>query len=170
VVSYSVLANNTLEKRAGTATIAGKSFTVFQDGLPDDLAPVVSITKPAGSGPFSDATGAIDVAGTVTDNGTVTLVTWATDRGASGVAVGTNNWSITQLPLSVGLNTITITAQDAAGNIGRRSIVVRSPPAAVVTTTVANLVLTGSLNSNVTCAGAFVSRALAAGVILTSAA
>jgi hypothetical protein len=58
------------------------------------------------------------VAGTVTDNGTVTLVTWATDRGASGVAIGTNNWSITQLPLSVGLNTITITAQDAAGNVG----------------------------------------------------
>lgn len=134
VASYSVLANNTLEKRAGTATIAGKSFTVFQDGLPDDLAPVVLITKPAGSGVFSDTTGAIDVSGTVTDNGTVTLVTWATDRGASGVAIGTNSWSITQLPLSVGLNTITITAQDAAGNIGRRSIVVRSTPAAVVTT------------------------------------
>ena len=41
-------------------------------------------------------------------------------------------------------------------------------PAAVVTATVANEVPTGSLNSSTTCVGAVVSRAFAAGVILTS--
>ncbi len=43
------------------------------------------------------------------------VVTWSSDRGGSGIAVGGRTWSVASLPLLPGLNSITTTATDASG-------------------------------------------------------
>jgi hypothetical protein len=42
-------------------------------------------------------------------------VTWSNDRGGSGTATGTTNWTISNIPLQPGVNNITVTATDAQG-------------------------------------------------------
>jgi hypothetical protein len=51
-------------------------------------------------------------------------VTWSSSIGQSGVASGTSNWSVEQVPLIVGTNRIVIRAVDGAGNAGWRSVTV----------------------------------------------
>jgi len=43
-------------------------------------------------------------------------VTWVNDRGGSGNALGTANWSAAGIPLRPGINNITVTATDNLGN------------------------------------------------------
>ena len=62
-------------------------------------------------------------------------VTWTTDQGGSGNAQGTGNWTISGISLSEGPNIITVSAIDAAGNIGTAQIQVTYtyiPPAETV--------------------------------------
>jgi hypothetical protein len=56
--------------------------------------------------------------GNASDNVGVTSVTWVNDRGGSGTASGTMSWGIPSVGLQVGTNVITVTARDAAGNVG----------------------------------------------------
>ena len=63
--------------------------------------------------------------GTATDNGSVTEVTWSSDRGHSGRATGPDSW-IAGVPIQRGQNTITISARDAAGNVSTKAVVVKS--------------------------------------------
>ena len=58
----------------------------------------------------------ITLAGTAADAGGIQSVTWANDRGGSGAAAGTTNWTAPDIPLQSGVNVITVTAQDASGN------------------------------------------------------
>ena len=56
------------------------------------------------------------LSGTASDNVGVTSVTWVNDRGGNGTATGTTTWQVTDLVLQPGVNVITVTAHDAAGN------------------------------------------------------
>jgi len=85
--------------------------------LADTTPPVVSVT-----GPDSVADPQVDLSGTASDETGVTEVTWANDRGGSGAAQGTSSWTITGIGLSVGVNVITISAADVAGNVGSSEI------------------------------------------------
>ena len=66
----------------------------------------------------------MSMGGTASDNVAVSQVRWASDRGASGIASGTTNWSVSGIPLSSGSNVITVTAFDAAGNQGTDALTV----------------------------------------------
>lgn len=85
----------------------------------DQQAPLVSIQSPTSSGAYSTEAASVTVAGTATDNVKVTRVDWRSSTGASGMAqlatTGTG-WSAANVPLQPGLNTLTVTARDAAGN------------------------------------------------------
>jgi len=60
-------------------------------------------------------------------------VSWVNDRGGSGLASGTANWSIGSVALQGGTNNVTVSARDAAGNIGTDVLsVTYTPPAAPV--------------------------------------
>ena len=127
--------NTSFNSRTGTATIAGKTFVVTQAGRIDSDAPVVEITDPTGS--LSNTSGVINIAGKATDNNSVSSVNWQSDRGATGTAVytpATGLWSATGVPLSPGVNLITVTARDSVGNIGRASIAIASTPDSVLVT------------------------------------
>jgi hypothetical protein len=56
----------------------------------------------------------LTVSGSVTGGSGNVQVTWASDRGASGVAAGSRNWSIPALALLPGNNILTVTAVDEA--------------------------------------------------------
>ncbi len=88
----------------------------------DTTAPSLIIQTP-GSSAVAATSGALIATGVASDNVAVTEVTWQTSTGGAGTAQGTANWRAT-IPLMVGVNTVTIRARDAAGNVGTRSMVV----------------------------------------------
>lgn len=89
--------------------------------------PTVEITVPAPRNSYSTYQPFVTLGGTAIDDGTVTEVTWSTDRRHSGRATGTENW-IAGIPLERGVNTITVRARDEEGNISSRTIVVQFAP------------------------------------------
>jgi hypothetical protein len=91
---------------------------------PDTTAPVVTVTGPTTGGAYSTSSSTITISGTGSDNVGVTAVSWATDRGSSGIASGTTNWMASSVPLQSGANVVTVTARDAAGNQGRATLTV----------------------------------------------
>jgi hypothetical protein len=46
----------------------------------------------------------------------LTQVSWSNNRGGSGTAAGTTNWSVSGIVLQPGANVITVTALDSSGN------------------------------------------------------
>lgn len=89
----------------------------------DTVAPSLQFTSPAAT-TLMVSTPTISIAGTAADNVAVTEVNWLSSSGRSGTAIGTSNWRIPDLPLSVGVNVIMIRAYDAAGNMSWRSLVI----------------------------------------------
>ena len=69
----------------------------------------------------------ITIAGTATDEHGSRSVTWANDRGGSGAATGTTNWTAANIPLQAGTNVITVSAYDANGIRSTDTLTVTSP-------------------------------------------
>ena len=101
---------------------------------PDTTAPVVTITTPSSASTFETGTSPLTLGGTATDVGGVTQVSWSNDRGGSGTATGTGAWTANGIVLVSGVNTLTVTARDAAGNTGTDTLLVTYTPPAVDTT------------------------------------
>ena len=98
---------------------------------PPATAPPVT-TPPSGPPSLTIASPAMTIvstsAATIAFSGTaaasVTSVTWSNSTGASGTATGTQQWSISAIPLLVGTNTITVNAYNAAGTNAWRAVTV----------------------------------------------
>ncbi len=82
----------------------------------DTTPPTVVITTPAA------IVSPLTLTGTAADNVGVTQVTWSNDRGGSGSATGMTTWSAAGIVLQAGVNVLTVTARDAAGNTGSRTV------------------------------------------------
>ena len=101
-----------------------------EDGVP----PSVQITSPTAAPTVETALPSIGIGGTASDNDQLDRVAWSSNRGGSGTAVGTTNWSVSTIPLAVGENVITVTATDRTGNTAHDTIAVtyvldEQPPA-----------------------------------------
>jgi hypothetical protein len=83
----------------------------------DRTAPKVTITSPTDTGVWETTEERIFVVGVAVDDVGVTGVTWRTSAFERGTAEGTSVWSF-EVPLEPGANVITVTARDAAGNVG----------------------------------------------------
>ncbi len=94
----------------------------------DTVAPSISITSPTSGPTYSTGNGSVSLAGFASDDRAVTSVTWVNDRGGSGTAAGTTNWTISSVFLSAGANVITVTAWDAAANQRSAVLTVTSMP------------------------------------------
>lgn len=90
---------------------------------PDTVAPALAILEPSLS-ILNTSSATLMLTGTATDAAGVTEVNWLSSSGRTGVAQGTTQWRIPDLPLLVGINTIVIRAWDASGNMSWRSLVV----------------------------------------------
>jgi hypothetical protein len=110
----------------GALTSASQSFTwtITSGSGGDTTAPSISITGPTSSPTFSTSSTSITVSGTASDSVGVTSVTWSNDRGGSGTAAGTTNWSVSTIGLQTGTNVISVRARDAAGNVSTDTLTV----------------------------------------------
>ncbi|HEY1308145.1 MAG TPA: putative Ig domain-containing protein [Vicinamibacterales bacterium] len=111
---------------------------------PDTTAPSVNIMTPTTGSSFTSSSPAISLSGTGADNVGVTQVSWVNDRGGNGMASGTANWSIASVALQGGTNNITVSARDAAGNIGTDLLSVTYTPPVVSTSVVLSAEVGGS--------------------------
>jgi hypothetical protein len=89
----------------------------------DLIAPTIFITSPTSTGTYTATSSPLSVGGTASDNVAVTQVTWFNNRGGSGTATGTTNWHAA-VTLQNGSNILTLTAHDAAGNLGTATLTV----------------------------------------------
>jgi len=93
----------------------------------DSTVPTCTITSPTSSPTYSTASGTatIDLGGSASDANGIATVTWKnTATSASGTATGTIGWSITDIALNAGMNSIYVNATDNAGNKGSDAIFV----------------------------------------------
>ncbi|MBX3280333.1 MAG: hypothetical protein KF868_20235 [Acidobacteria bacterium] len=122
---------------AGNTSTA--SLLVISQPTVDSTPPVISITAPTSMPVFETSTLPITVSGTATDNLQVTHVTWKNDRGGSGTASGTATWSIFGAAFKVGVNRLTVTAWDGAGNRADATLEINTTPAQALTRIAGNL-------------------------------
>jgi hypothetical protein len=85
-------------------------------GSPDTTPPTVAITSPTSGATYTTGTSPLTLGGTASDNVGVLEVSWTSDRGGFGFAAGTTAWSAAGIPLQPGVNVLTVTARDPAGN------------------------------------------------------
>jgi hypothetical protein len=97
--------------------------------LVDLNPPEAFITSPTSSSVWTNSTGTMNLSGTADDGlglvqGAVVGVTWANNQGGGGNAMGTTNWSVTDIALLLGTNVLTVTAFDGAGNSSNATLTV----------------------------------------------
>jgi hypothetical protein len=83
--------------------------------ITDRARPDIRITSPTTNSSYSTTTALLTVAGVASDDVGVTRVTWSNSRGGKGTATGTSNWSISNIKLRTGTNTIYVRAYDRRG-------------------------------------------------------
>ena len=100
------------------------------DAAVDTTNPTVAITGPTSNSTYSSTQTTINLSGTVSDNYYVKSVGWAIQGGSSGNCVlgAAGTWSVSNVPLSVGPNNITVTVTDKIGNTSTDTLAVSTPP------------------------------------------
>ena len=120
----------------------------------------LTISTPAANSTTTASTMAI--AGTTSGGQGNVQVTWQASGGASGTATGTATWSATSVPLSVGSNTITVTAtagstkavqtvtatRTSAASNTPPSLTITSPVGSTVATAAATVTIKGTASDN----------------------
>jgi pimeloyl-ACP methyl ester carboxylesterase len=104
----------------------GREITIPE--IPDSVAPTIGIDFPTSLPTYENNTGAISLAGSASDNVRVKRVDWRNDRGGGGTAAGTTSWVAGGIPLQEGVNVVTVTARDVAGNTSSDTITVTYQP------------------------------------------
>ncbi len=146
-----VVGTNTISVSATdfAGNTGSKVITIYRDLTP----PTVSITTPAAD-PFVTGATSVAMSGAASDLVSLASVTWSNDRTGSGVATfGSGTWSATVTGLFPGLNVITVTATDSAGNTATAQRTINtdsSPPTISITSHASGFV---TLSSSVTLTG-----------------
>jgi hypothetical protein len=84
-------------------------------GASTNVSPFVTITSPTTDSVYITPTNLISLEGVAGDANTrISSLTWANNRGGSGAATGTTNWSIPSLTLQPDTNVISVTATGTA--------------------------------------------------------
>ena len=122
--SYRVRATDAANNLSGYSNTA----TAVTSATPDTTPPTITITTPTNLDTLNVTTTPLALGGTAADNVGVTQVTWSNDRGGSGTASGTTNWSVAGITLQSGANVITVTARDAANLTSSDSLTVTFTP------------------------------------------
>jgi len=141
----------------------------------------ISITSPSANSSTSGNT--VSVSGAAWGGSGTLRVTWVDDRGGSGLASGTANWTIASLTLAAGVNNITATVTDGAGKTAAKTILITraptpasqpadttpptlqilSPGAAMISTSAALISVSGTASDNVGVAAVRWTNAFGAG-------
>ena len=88
-------------------------------GAISNVPPFVTINSPGVQPVYATAGGSLSLAGIAGDNtAKISQVTWTNNRGGSGAATGTNNWTIPVVNLQTGANRITVLATGTSWILG----------------------------------------------------
>jgi predicted esterase len=88
-------------------------------GAVSNVPPFVTINSPSDQTVYATAGSAISLAGIAGDATTkITQIAWTNNRGGSGSATGTNNWSVPVINLQTGTNILTAQATGTAWVLG----------------------------------------------------
>ncbi len=136
-VSLSVGLNNITVTAEDAAGNKGSATLSVMYTIPDTVAPVVTITAPTSADAFTSENSQISLSGTASDDRGLQQITWTSSTGNSGTASGTDNWSISGINLASGVQILTITATDGAGNRSSDKLTVTYDAADTTTPTVA---------------------------------
>jgi hypothetical protein len=133
---------------------AGNRGTATLKVILDINDPFCTITSPTRASKYYVNSTTINLGGIASDNLAVVSVDWINNmNSAIGTANGTNNWTISNIPLSLGYNDITISAHDAAGNVGTSKINVSSdltaPTCVITSPTSGTTFITNYVNINI---------------------
>lgn len=90
----------------------------------DSEVPSIYILNPTSDDVFVTTAGNVVISGTASDNQSLKAVHYSSSTGASGTATGLENWSISDLELAQGDNTIQVTATDESDNQTSASITI----------------------------------------------
>jgi len=133
----------------GTASV---QFTAL---VPDTTNPTLTISFPTTGAEFDLNTTQSYLSGSASDEGGVASITWTNDRGGSGTATGTGNWTVGPITFVTGDNAITVRATDLVGNFTEKTLLFHvTPPVPLATTLAATAVLSsgatlkGTVNPN----------------------
>jgi len=99
----------------------------------DLKTPTIEFLTPTNADSYDSSDASLNMAGIASDDMEVSTVSWDSSHGASGMATGTTNWVISEIPLTEGENIITVTATDKAGNKRSRTMAVKYTPAPKLT-------------------------------------
>ncbi|HEU4693836.1 MAG TPA: Ig-like domain-containing protein [Vicinamibacterales bacterium] len=135
----------TVTARDASGNLASDVLTVTYNA-PDATVPTIAISGPTSSSTHTTTSATLTMSGTASDDVGITQVVWSNDRGGSGTATGTGNWSVSAIALQSGTNVITVTARDAAGNQASDVLTVTSALASAPPSS--ELVLAGQLYSS----------------------
>lgn len=98
---------------------------------PSSPAPVplsIAIAPP----PLTTTADSVNLTGTSAGGTGTVAITWSTDRGRSGTALGSASWTA-QVPLVAGANNITVTARDSQSQTASKSVAVARQSSAPAT-------------------------------------
>ncbi|HET9266690.1 MAG TPA: Ig-like domain-containing protein, partial [Vicinamibacterales bacterium] len=112
--------NITITARDGSGKVGTATLTVILDAR----APVISIATPTTASSFTTTETSLALGGVATDDTGLAEVSWTNSTGGSGAAAGTATWSTPRIALKAGLNTLTVTARDQAGNTASATLAV----------------------------------------------
>jgi uncharacterized delta-60 repeat protein len=101
-----------------TSSLRMSAFQLLGGPLPG-----IFITTPSTDSTATAASPFITIKGTAVDDVAVAKVTWVSDRGFAGTAEGTSSWS-SEVPLVGGVNLITVTVEDAVGNVSHDTVTI----------------------------------------------
>ena len=125
---YVVGFGNQFGNSVSPAIVPGLSVLPFSSNPriadPDDNPPVIQILDPVSDDQYETTIPSISLSGEAFDNRVITEVRWMSSLGDTGVATGTDNWSIDDIPLVEGDTLITVTAYDLAGHSAQDQILV----------------------------------------------
>ena len=119
--------------------VAGYNAGVSVLRLNDVEKPTIAITSPTTNTSYATSNSSVSLGGSASDDKGVTRVSWENNRGGGGVASGTTSWQTSAIQLTAGINVITVTAEDANGNVAKDTLSVTAnlpdttPPAVVIT-------------------------------------
>jgi hypothetical protein len=109
---------------SNSSSASANTFAIDNLTVTTNNPPRITITAPSSGIVWSTSAASLALSGTASDDVAVTQVTWTKNGGGSGTATGTSAWSISAVPLVVGVNVITVSAANAAGYTGTATFTV----------------------------------------------
>lgn len=111
----------------------------------------VRIASPTSAATYIADRSSLVLSGTAGPEGAVTRIVWTNSRGSGGSVAGASTWSTSAIPLESGVNRITVTATNTAGQTANAVVDVQyTPPPPVADTSAPTLTIAYPLQSSFT--------------------